>query len=365
MALTRPYGTEVETGSDAEERGRLCDACKSDGESRRAVKYCLDCNQAICQSCVDSHRRIKQIKDHKLVNTVDGDAMKVSQFLSNCLTCPNHPSKTIELVCKQHDAMCCLTCATINHRGCSELKEIASEACAIDMARNIKDLADHFEEAKKYMEGIVKVHNDHNMSLLVDRDYTIPTWLRDLKTNVQEALAAIETAVLQEYRKLEKYETEIGNTEMDQWETLIGKVANASTLLKSVEKNGPDVHIYATANKYKKILAEIDEMISKQGDRIQRRNITVKECLQLKQVYMGNPKEIVSVSVENVAFRLPPYKWDQKKTKHPVGTATSVRQNIEKQHSSSQYIANPKLQTNLTTSRTFWTQYRNSTNFDM
>ena len=40
---------------------------------------------------------------------------------------------------------------------------------------------------------------------------------------------------------------------------------------------------------------------------------------------MGNPKEIVSVSVENVAFLLPPYKTDQKKTKHPVDRAGTGR----------------------------------------
>ena len=130
--------------------------------------------------------------------------------------------------------------------------------------------------------------------------------------------------MLQEYSKLERYETETGNTEIDQWECLIRKVDYVSMLLKSVLKNRPDVHIYATVTNHTKTLADIDKRISIQGNQVQRQNITVKECYQLQQVYKGDPNEIVSLSVENVAFPLPSYKTDEKKAKHPVGRAGTL-----------------------------------------
>ena len=66
---------DVETCSD-DEKDRVCNACETDAVIRPAIKYCLDCNQAICKNCVDCHRRIKQIKDHKLV-LFTNEAVKV------------------------------------------------------------------------------------------------------------------------------------------------------------------------------------------------------------------------------------------------------------------------------------------------
>ena len=314
MALSRPYATEVETTSDTEEKGTLCVACITDGESRRAVKYCLDCNQAICQSCVDSHRRIKQIKDHKLVNNVDKDAMEVSQFLFNCLTCPNHPGKTIELVCKQHGVMCCITCATVSHRGCSELTEITSEATTNNMDRRIKDLIDHLDEAKEHMGEIVKLHENHNKIVESQVNYGIPAWLADIKANIRKALATIEKCVLHDSSERGNAEIDKGNFEISKWNTLIRHVDNASTMLKSVQENGSDVHVYTAANNVKKTVAVIDKSISNQGNQVQRQSIALTECFQLKQVYLGNPKEIMSLSVENVAYPLPQYRRDMTQT---------------------------------------------------
>ena len=118
MALSKRM-QDLSTGSDTE-KGDLCAACKVDGEYRRAVKFCLDCNQPICQSCTDSHRRIKQIQGHQLVDNKSQDAVKVAQILSSVLTCPKHPDKIFLLICVDHDALCCSRCVNVNHRGCRQ-----------------------------------------------------------------------------------------------------------------------------------------------------------------------------------------------------------------------------------------------------
>ena len=85
MALSKKI-QDLAIDSDTE-KGHLCAACQTDGEYLPAVKYCLDCNQPLCQSCAASHRRIKQIQGHKLVDNKHQDAVKVAQILSSVLTC--------------------------------------------------------------------------------------------------------------------------------------------------------------------------------------------------------------------------------------------------------------------------------------
>ena len=87
------YDTEISSDSVKE---IWCAACKSDGETNLAVKYCLDCQEYICQHCVDSHRRIKLIKKHKLVDHMSKDTPKLAEFFSCNMNCPTHCDKQIE-----------------------------------------------------------------------------------------------------------------------------------------------------------------------------------------------------------------------------------------------------------------------------
>ena len=75
MALSKKMEDLTLLGSDTI-KGDICAACALEGQYR-AVKFCLDCNQPLCQLCVDSHRRIKQIQGHKLVDYKNEDSINM------------------------------------------------------------------------------------------------------------------------------------------------------------------------------------------------------------------------------------------------------------------------------------------------
>lgn len=305
VMILSEHTLDVETGSD-DEKDRVCDACKTDDVIRPAIKYCLDCNQAICKNCVDCHRRIKQIKDHKLV-LFTSEAVKVAEFLSTCMSCPEHPDKSIELVCKDHDVMFCILCASVNHRTCRHVVDLASEAAGGNMFASKPDLMRKLDTATKHMKEIVTIHQKHNKTVQAQIDVGIPHWLKKLRTNVLQALTKIEKFVLAESRAHGLQEIYKGTTELKTWDSYIKALDDVSKFLTNIQQNGSEVHAYVAINHVQKKLAEIEEKINCQGNQLKRQSFDVNESQALQSICTGKPAELIVQQCKTEVFPLPLY----------------------------------------------------------
>lgn len=256
MALSKTI-QDLSIGSDTE-KGDLCAACAVDGEYRPAVKFCLDCNQPICQSCVDSHRRIKHIQGHKLVDNKNEDAVKTAKILSSCLACPNHPDKNIEFICVDHDVFCCSTCATVNHRGCRQVKEVAAVA---QMSPDITTTMKHLADAKTHIEGIVKLHQKSNQDIQLQASQSIPKQIREMKASILKTFDELEKLLLKETQRLCELKGFERSSEIARWQSHLTTINDGANLLSVVQQNGSDVHKYIAAKNTENKLADVDSSI--------------------------------------------------------------------------------------------------------
>lgn len=256
MALSKTI-QDLSIGSDTE-KGDLCAACAVDGEYRPAVKFCLDCNQPICQSCVDSHRRIKHIQGHKLVDNKNEDAVKTAKILSSCLVCPNHPDKNIEFICADHDVFCCSTCATVNHRGCRQVKEVAAVA---QMSSDITTTMKHVADAKTHIEGIVKLHQNSNQEFQLQARQSIPKQIQEMKASILKTFDELELILLKETRRLGVLKVIEVSSEIARWQSHLTTITDGANLLSVAQQNGSDVHKYIAAKNTEKKLGDVDSSI--------------------------------------------------------------------------------------------------------
>nr|XP_005157512.1 bloodthirsty-related gene family, member 16 isoform X1 [Danio rerio] len=81
----------------------LCDIC--DGVKKKALKICLLCQNAYCQTHLDLHQKVTNLK-HKLIDPV----LNLENYI-----CQKH-EKPLELFCKDDQTCVCLLCAVTNHR---------------------------------------------------------------------------------------------------------------------------------------------------------------------------------------------------------------------------------------------------------
>ena len=305
MALSKE-AAGLETGSDAEKEN-VCAACMDVGDYRQAVKYCIDCAHLVCQNCVDCHRRFKQMKEHKLVDISKDEDLKLSQVMSSLLICPSHPDKTVELVCKNHDVLCCLTCATVSHRGCSHVVEVASETMDPKQSSTTDTLKKHLTAAKGHMTSIVKQHEKSKAEFIATTDVLIPKKLKELKQNLMRTFTVLEQGILTETTKQRVSHVAKHDEEIAKWAKYISSINEAFNLLSSAHQNGSSTHVYVVLKKLQKTLNDVDMAIADQGNKLSSEIISLKEGSV--SVLRSKPCSLADLCVTKTTATLPEYKF--------------------------------------------------------
>ncbi|XP_077985138.1 E3 ubiquitin-protein ligase TRIM33-like [Glandiceps talaboti] len=104
-----------------------CDACNSGN----VVKFCTDCNLALCENCVRAHAKIPVTRFHCIISPEDYERLKVSDPVSvqAPVYCSLHPGIKVKLYCETCESAVCSECAVFGHseHKCKYVKNAASE----------------------------------------------------------------------------------------------------------------------------------------------------------------------------------------------------------------------------------------------
>jgi len=102
----------------------FCDLCKYNDAEVEARAFCDECDEHLCSSCSDFHRRSRKLKDHVLT-ILAGDHASVECSKHDEFMCKTHGNKKYKYFCIDHHTYCCSKCLIDdNHRFCENLKTL-------------------------------------------------------------------------------------------------------------------------------------------------------------------------------------------------------------------------------------------------
>ncbi|XP_011673070.2 uncharacterized protein LOC105442550 [Strongylocentrotus purpuratus] len=141
----------LKTKLDSSKKG--CDSC-GDTETP-LITYCRDCFEFICQSCTESHERMKlKYTNHRtvLLSDINNGKVKVSPLEDSEKRNPSKCAEHWELMsyyCKTCKLRICRDCVVLEHNGhdCTTLRHIFNE-----MQKEIGRLRDRCQQQKEEME---------------------------------------------------------------------------------------------------------------------------------------------------------------------------------------------------------------------
>ncbi|WAR04653.1 hypothetical protein MAR_020022, partial [Mya arenaria] len=113
-----------------------CSVCKDDNLNIEAKHFCGDCSKYYCDKCLTFHAKIH--KHHVVLGCKDVDKW-VGQG-DALVTCNLHPPKVIELLCEDHNELCCHLCVPLNHRMCGSISLISDLVKGIYKMTDFKQL---------------------------------------------------------------------------------------------------------------------------------------------------------------------------------------------------------------------------------
>ncbi|CAC5366113.1 unnamed protein product [Mytilus coruscus] len=125
-----------------------CEPCSQRNKITKALKWCSDCEESMCQTCTDCHLSMKATKRHHII-----DLQVAHSCHSNPLTgiqfCEKHEGYPFEYFCKDHNDLCCHECMAANlHRSCKihTIKTCSKHVKTSQTFKNVETEIDHFIE---------------------------------------------------------------------------------------------------------------------------------------------------------------------------------------------------------------------------
>jgi hypothetical protein len=141
--------TEKSQGMD---KAIFCDPCQRDNKYNFAYKiadgFCVDCDEHLCSTCFNIHKRFRVSQHHVLQDNSSTQESKTSGNIKDiCVDrCPSHTDKVIEYFCQSCDKLCCSVCIIKGHRHCE----------TVDF---IPDIAVNIEHSKVFLDVNETIHN--------------------------------------------------------------------------------------------------------------------------------------------------------------------------------------------------------------
>ncbi|KAL3888176.1 hypothetical protein ACJMK2_000555 [Sinanodonta woodiana] len=100
---------------------RVCDACNAEGSSVTATGLCAVCEEAMCDDCLNFHRKHKISKAHYILTMEEfmNNPQNVMKFAKG-FTCFDRDNDLI-FYCNNHKIACCGICYFESHKTCSDV----------------------------------------------------------------------------------------------------------------------------------------------------------------------------------------------------------------------------------------------------
>jgi len=135
-----------------------CPGCSVDGSeqsnAKLAIKFCLECSERLCNSCIESHRRVTITRKHEIVErSADGGSME-RVMKSKTIYCDKHTEEALKLYCFECKKVICMMCFAELHQShkCSDVKKVAGEMQE-QMTVDIKNMRDTVVMCRNLIKG--------------------------------------------------------------------------------------------------------------------------------------------------------------------------------------------------------------------
>ena len=109
---------------------KCCNMC-IDSSAGHAVSYCLNCNDFLCKTCSDYHKKCRKTLDHDLkpVSGLKSKAIEVTDIPHKPVSCQLHEDEILKFFCVTCSSLICRDCMAIEHTGhiCNRIEKVAEK----------------------------------------------------------------------------------------------------------------------------------------------------------------------------------------------------------------------------------------------
>ena len=195
----------------------FCDLCyEADDLNVKAVSFCDDCIQFMCNKCYKIHERLNSTRGH-VVKT--GTAMPRSQADKppRFSFCDEHPKHLKNQFCSVHKQLICSLCSPLYHKNCStgsveDVSKSISSSETNDLYDIVSDMKSNLETSLSGVKSNIDDLNGQKTIMLEQAQELYDKMVSKAKKWFDDAQSEIDTHYQSQLLVLKQNHTRINNT---------------------------------------------------------------------------------------------------------------------------------------------------------
>lgn len=272
---------------------KLCMLCDRSGSKSipKATVICLQCTDALCDTCGKNHNFNKASKDH--------DIKPIGRFSEELLfpafrnSCEIHRDETLKLYCVDHKVPCCCVCVSIKHRKCDEVTSLEDAAKGIKNSSVIAKIRRGLFEAGEFMDNCIKSYQDS----MVEIETQYSEYLKTIESNFSKMKETLDKQEFLRKSQLEKIYTEIKNrreTAFNIMENKNGAIQQEKRLLEACLGKASEMQVMIETSKFEKSLKTYQD----EKDNMVELLSSISDNITLKHFNISNFQEQIQHALE-------------------------------------------------------------------
>ena len=244
---------------------KCCDICVRHEESVTATNWCMDCSDALCDSCLKVHLHVKVTSSHAVITLDEMRSIPLEVLVrkKNKIPCDKH-GEFITLFCVDCKDPLCVQCMAVSHRRCENVVTVADAMNSRSDMDEIMTKLQSLQTSVEDMKGLDKCEK-----ILEENIDTARHEIQYLSKTLCDKIREQEENMLKELEKSASEAKCLLQRKTEPRKLQIRTIKSAGQRMKTLMKYGSEVEILMAYNQIKKQLDGYDDIGEFSPDKVQ------------------------------------------------------------------------------------------------
>ncbi|XP_060606531.1 uncharacterized protein LOC132758814 [Ruditapes philippinarum] len=233
----------VAAGS-AEDFDHCCEPCLTTGQRIEAHGFCVTCQEYLCKTCHDVHRKTKVLRNHQILQRYDFDKIQTTRKSNNECSemCQVHKKEIIKFYCPSHHALGCNDCITLGHRTC-KVDYIPEKCVGVADGKEFDDVMKKLGEKLKEASEISKKAT-RSRSNINDYNKEIIKAISEFRKEINDRIDLMQKDALNNAEEIKSNTNKIIQHVLDTCENMISGIKCLQSSLHASRSTHQDGQLY-------------------------------------------------------------------------------------------------------------------------
>ena len=233
-----------------------CHSCTRIDENVPASKWCVDCEDALCVTCVKSHKGSKVSMTHHVID-MEVISTLSDEVLTTQTKCSNHPDFIMDFFCNQHHVICCRRCMSEDHRSCDKVMPLEMASNNAKTSSLFQDISQSMKQVHLMLKTVVQNRRENRDRMKIE-EKTIVRQISAFKASVIKRLDELEKSALLEMQTAGQNYISQMEREESELEKSVSLIEKHLQQLDFLTKNGSNKHVFLLLHRLLPILSKQD-----------------------------------------------------------------------------------------------------------